>query len=156
MTYLSEILAHTLTDQEQDKTHLLARKLISRILIPTHLTSQVLRKYIRKAIQNKSWYRLSQLQRALLYAASKTVNRVRSPTLHRLLEEILVEIELAGTKAQALYYGVILLLKQSPNILQTLLTKTKQLLGKLLYLGISYLNNPPTVSYTHLTLPTKA
>ncbi len=143
MTYLSEILAHTLMQEELDKTHVLARKFISRILIPTHLTSQVLRRYIRKAIQNKSWYRLSQLQRALLYATSKTVNRVRSPTLRKLLEEIILEIELAGTKAQALYYGIILLIKQSPNLLQTLLTKTKQLLGKLLFLGISYLNNPP-------------
>ncbi len=138
------LLAQALTVGEQlSSLHMLARNLTSRLLLPQILTRKVLQKYLRKAIQNRSWYQLSQLQRALLYTASKTVHKVKSPVLRQILEEILLTIELASTRGQAIYYGLIILIKKSPNMLQTLLSKTKQLLGKLLFLGISYLNNSP-------------
>ena len=123
--------------------HEIARGIVSRILIPSTLTRSILQKYVRKAMRNRSWYRLPRLKRALLYAASKTIDGVRSRTLRNLLEEILLEIELAGTMGRAIYYGVIILMKQTPTLIKTLLHKTKQLLDKLLFLGISYLNNPP-------------
>ena len=141
MTLLSSILEAAETGLEE--AHQLARLIITKTLLPQTLTRPTLQKYIRKAIQNHSWHKLKPEQRALLYTASKTITRVRNQTLYNILAEILLTIELATTKAKAIYYGAILLIKQAPNKAQTLLTHTKNILSKLLYLGINYLNNPP-------------
>lgn len=141
MTLLSQILVEA--EEQLLHVHNVARELVSRLLLPKTLTRSILQKYIRKAIQNRSWFKLSQLQRALIYTASKIVEKVKSPILRQLLEEILLTIELATTKGQALYYGTILLTKQAPHLIKQLLTQTKQLLAKILFLGINYLNNPP-------------
>jgi len=140
LTIISRIIESL---EASSHAHEIAKKVVSKILIPPILTRSILQKYIRKAIRNRSWYRLPRIKRALLYVASKTLDRVRSITLRRLLEEIILEIELAGTMGKAIYYGVVILIKQTPMLIKTLLHETKQLLNKLLFLGINYLNNPP-------------
>jgi len=87
--------------------------------------------------------------RALILALRKWKNKINSPTLKTILEEIYVEIELNTLKGKALLYGVTIALRD--GILQYLNTTQEtinSLLKKLICIGISYLSNPPL--YRHL------
>ncbi|MEM4490589.1 MAG: hypothetical protein QXK41_05455, partial [Desulfurococcaceae archaeon] len=83
-----------------------------------------------------------------ILALRKWKNKINSPTLKTILEEIYVEIELNTLKGKALLYGVMIALRD--GILQYLNTtqETINSLKKLICIGISYLSNPPL--YRHL------
>ena len=123
---LGEELRHGLAD-------VLANVLLSKVI-----DRGVIERYIRRALRNGSWFKLSKLQRALLKVASRVVKVVKSPTLAEVLKKALLEIELNTLKGKALYYGLLTALSIGEPL--------NKLLNRLTYvmmLGINYLNNPP-------------
>ncbi len=120
-----------------------AKHVASEVLIPKTITSHLLRKYVRKAIQNRVWHKLPQVSRALLYLASKIVYKVKSPLLLKILREIILTIELETVRGKAVYYGTLMLIRQEPKLVGKIVAKAKTMFNKILFLGISYLNNPP-------------
>ena len=115
-----------------------AAELASEILLPRTITGSLLQHYFRKALQNHAWHKLPHLHRALL--AARTLPQIRSPVLHNLLRQILMEIELATLRGQAVLHGILLALRRGAR---SLLQDLRSNLTHILYLGISYLNNPP-------------
>ena len=112
---------------------------LTMILLPSEITGNYMRKYIRKALANRSWHILTKLERSLLWLTSKIVPTVKSPTLRKIIQQILLKIELATTKGKALYYGILILIKKLKRIEEIV-----QNLVETLYIGLSYINNPPT------------
>ena len=112
---------------------------LTMILLPSEITGNYMRKYIRKALANRSWHILTKLERSLLWLTSKIVPTVKSPVLKKIIQQILLKIELATTKGKALYYGILLSLKKARKIEEIV-----QNLVETLYIGLSYINNPPT------------
>jgi len=115
------------------------KEALARMLIPNTITNAVIEKYFRKAARTGAWRALPREAKALLLASRKTVRRVRSATLARILREIFVRIELTTLKGRALYYGLLILSRRLGSIVKAL----KEGYLALLYAGISYLNNPP-------------
>jgi len=112
---------------------------LTMILLPSEITGNYMRKYIRKALANRSWHILTKLERSLLWLTSKIVPTVKSPVLKKIIQQILLKIELATTKGKALYYGILILIKKLKRIEEIV-----QNLVETLYIGLSYINNPPT------------
>jgi len=139
MTLIAQGLALLTLTYTNNKPHQIALTLLKKLLLPKEITRMIIRKYIRKAINNHSWYKLRPEEKILLKLASKIVVKVKSPALKKVLENIFIKIEFASIKAQALYYGIIITLTNPLNKIKETLNNIKQLL----YLGISYLNNPP-------------
>lgn len=140
LTYTLEEYTRTLVEYVSEKARLdeKVKSIISRILLPKRYTGQILRRYVRKALINKSWYTLLRIERLLLWLTSKIVSIVKSPILKRVIDEIVLKIELASLKGKALYYGVLLLIKKLKRIEEIL-----ENIVEVLYTGISYINNPP-------------
>ena len=115
-----------------------AKQLASKVLLPQRITGTLIAKYIRKAMQAGAWLHLPREARALLFLARR-LTLARSPVLTEVLRRLLLEIELHTTRGQAVLYGIIVALKQAPGLLKNL-TNTLHII---LYLGISYINNPP-------------
>ena len=110
---------------------------LADVLLPKVISREVIERCIRRALRNRSWFKLSKLQRALLKAASRVVKVVKSPTLAEVLRKALLEIELNTLKGKALYYGLLTALSMGEPL--------NKLLNRLTYvmmLGINYLNNP--------------
>jgi len=125
--------------EEKSKLDKEIKETLTKIILPKKITQAHLRKYIRKALANRSWHLLTKLERSLLWLTSKIVPTVKSPTLRKTIQQILLKIELATTRGKALYYGILILIKKLKRIEETV-----QNLTYTLYLGLSYLNNPPT------------
>lgn len=119
----------------QDTSHTI-KQLILRELPPAGFTSDVIEKMFKKAVRLKIWKNLKPEARALILALRKWKNKISSPTLKTILEEIYVEIELNTLKGKALLYGVTIALRDG-------LLEVIQSVKSLLCLGISYLSNPP-------------
>jgi len=119
----------------QDTSHTI-KQLILRELPPAGFTSDVIEKMFKKAVRLKIWKNLKPEARALILALRKWRNKISSPTLKTILEEIYVEIELNTLKGKALLYGVTIALRDG-------LLEVIQSVKSLLCLGISYLSNPP-------------
>lgn len=117
-----------------------AKQLLARIALPKRLDGEAIIKYIRRAHRTGAWRGLSQEARALL-TALRGWGPIRSPTLKAVLRRILTQIELHTLRGQALYYGIIIAIKNPLYRLGELLKNTT----RLLVIGISYLNNPPTL-----------
>ncbi len=113
--------------------------MVKKILVSKPLTRSVLEKSFRRAHRTGAWRRMNPLKRSLLYVAKKTVDIVKSKILESILEEIILEIELTTLRGRALYYGIIIALRKTFNLGKNILEDLKTLL----YLGISYLSNPP-------------
>ena len=140
MTYTSEAYMMMLSQiNNREKVDDKIKETLTKILLPKQITQTHLRKYIRKALANRSWYLLTQLERSLLWLASKIVPTIKSPILKKIVQQILLKIELTTTKGKALYYGILLLLKKAKKIEETVKN-----LVETLYIGLSYINNPPT------------
>jgi len=140
LTYTLIDYTRTLAECSSERARLdeEVKGILSRILLPKRYTCEILKKYIRKALINKSWYTLSRTERLLLWLTSKIVSIVKSPTLKRVIDEIVLKIELASLKGKALYYGVLLLIKRLRRVEEIL-----ENIVEVLYTGISYINNPP-------------
>ncbi|MEM4593477.1 MAG: hypothetical protein QXL83_04815 [Zestosphaera sp.] len=119
----------------QDTSHTI-KQLILRELPPAGFTSDVIEKMFKKAVRLKIWKNLKPEVRALILALRKWRNKISSPILKTILEEIYVEIELNTLKGKALLYGVTIALRDG-------LLEVIQSVKSLLCLGISYLSNPP-------------
>lgn len=107
-----------------------------KIILPKEVTKETLRKYIRRAINNKSWHKLPRERRALIKAATQAkISKIKNPTLKKIIHEIIIFIEKHSTKGKAIYYGIII----TYNRFKTTTTKIETLL----YYGINYLTNSP-------------
>lgn len=115
-----------------------AAEAVSRLLLPRRMDGRTVEGYVRKAMRLGVWRRLRHEARALLLAL-RGWGPVRSPTLREVLRRILLEIELAGLKGRALFYGALMALRGALRGLRELLARPAYLLA----LGISYLNTPP-------------
>lgn len=129
----------TSSSVEKEKLDGKIKETLSKILLPNKITQTHMRKYIRKAIANRTWHTLTKLERSLLWLTSKIVLTIKSPILNKLIKQILLKIELASTKGKALYYGILILIKKLKKIEETIKNLTETL-----YIGLSYINNPPT------------
>ena len=112
-----------------------ARRIASRLLLPPTLTGRIIKRYLERALRNGAWARLPREAKALLYAASKTVSRVRSPALREALSNIFLQVELAVARGKALLAATAHLLSKGLNPLN----KPKE---ALIILGISIINHP--------------
>ena len=141
MKYTTESYAMMIISNTEEKNKLdeKIKETLIKILLPKQITQAHLRKYIRKALANKSWHLLTKLERSLLWLTSKIVSTVKSPILKKIVQQILLKIELAATKGKALYYGILILIKKLRKIEEIV-----QNLTYTLYTGLSYINNPPT------------
>jgi len=126
-------------NEEKNKLDEEIKETLTKIILPKKITQTHLRKYIRKALANRSWYLLTRLERSLLWLTSKIVPTVKSPILKKIVQQILLKIELATTRGKALYYGILILLKKVKKIEETIKN-----IVETLYIGLSYINNPPT------------
>ena len=141
MSYTTESYAMMIISNMEEKSKLdkEIKETLTKILLPKQITQTHLRKYIRKALANRSWHLLTKLERSLLWLTSKIVSTVKSPILKKIVQQILLKIELAATKGKALYYGILILIKKLRKIEEIV-----QNLTYTLYTGLSYINNPPT------------
>jgi len=113
---------------------LLAKSTVLELLVPSAVTREAVNYYIRKALRSGAWWRLRRESRALLLA-SRFLPVVRSPTLLGILREVFSEIELSTLRGKAVFYGVLLALRQG----------LREVLGdfkRLVTLGVGYLNLP--------------
>jgi hypothetical protein len=113
---------------------LLARSTVLELLVPSVVTRETVNYYIRKALRSGAWWRLRRESRALLLA-SRFLPVVRSPTLLGILREVFSEIELSTLRGKAVFYGVLLALRQG-------LREVLRDLERLVTLGVGYLNLP--------------
>ncbi len=130
-TGLAELLGREVDQDLVSK----AKIILGKLILPKKVTGEVIEKYIRKALRTGAWRNLKPISRALLIVARR-FKLIKSPVLKHLLYSIFIEIELYTIKGKALFYGIILAVKNS-------LTHLIKSINTLLYLGISYLNNPP-------------
>jgi len=101
---------------------------------PGVIDRAVVERYIRKAVRTGAWRSLSYESRSLLLA-SRFLPRVRSPVLKSIILDIMASIELYTTRGKAVFYGVLVALKQGlVNVLSNL--------KRIITLGIAYLNLP--------------
>jgi len=141
LSYTTESYAMMIISNMEEKSKLdkEIKETLTKILLPKKITQTHLRKYIRKALANRSWHLLTKLERSLLWLTSKIVSKIKSPTLKKIVQQILLKIELTTTKGKALYYGILILIKKLKRIEEIV-----QNLTHTLYIGLSYINNPPT------------
>lgn len=141
MPFTTETYAMMITSSNVEKEKLdgKIKETLFKILLPNKITQKHMRKYIRKAIANRTWHTLTKLERSLLWLTSKIVSTIKSPVLNNLIKRILLKIELASTKGKALYYGILILIKKLKKIEEIIKNLTETL-----YIGLSYINNPPT------------
>ncbi|MEM2471392.1 MAG: hypothetical protein QXQ96_02600 [Sulfolobales archaeon] len=119
------------------------RRVLLKLLAPRIITSEVVTKYVRKALRLGVWRELALEARALLTICRRLPKPVRSHTLAHVLSKIFLEIELAGLKGKALFYGSIEFLKKGMGSLKDIPSNAE----KILCLGIMYLNNPPLMRF---------
>lgn len=112
----------------------LAKSTVSRFLVPSKITKETIKHYVKKALRNSVWYKLRQESRALLLA-SRFLLVVKSPVLKSILREVFLEIELYTLRGKAVFYGVLVALRQ--GLLEALGN-----LKRLITLGVGYLNLP--------------
>jgi len=112
----------------------LAKRTVSRFLVPVRVTGETVDHYFRKALRSNAWWKLRRESRALLYA-SRALRVVKSPVLLSILRELFLEIELSTLRGKAVYYGVLVALRQG-------LREALGDLKKLITLGVGYLNLP--------------
>ena len=100
----------------------------------SRLTSSLIVKFIRKALNTGVWYKLPLVSRALLLAV-KRLPVVKSPVLRNVLLDIMVKIELFTLRGKAVFYGVLVAVRS--GFLEDLSS-----VKRLITLGVSYLNLP--------------
>jgi len=113
-----------------------AKELLTRLLLPGEVSGKIVDMYIRKALRTNSWRTLKPENRALLLALRRW-RSIKSPTLKSILYRIFLEIELHTLRGKALFYGIILAMKNHMHRLEEILRNA----SKLLAIGMSYLNN---------------
>jgi len=108
--------------------------LVVEHLLPGEINRDVVEHYVRKALRSNAWTRLKRESRALLLA-TRSLKAIKSRVLRGILEEIFLEIELSTLRGRAVFYGVLLALRQG---LIHILGDIKRIIT----LGVGYLNLP--------------
>jgi len=101
---------------------------------PDVIDKAIIERYIRKAVRTGAWRSLRYESRSLLLA-SRYLPRVRSPVLRSIILDIMASIDLYTTRGKAIFYGVLVALKQG-------LVNALNNLRRIITLGIAYLNLP--------------
>lgn len=117
------------------------RRVLSRMVLPRVITGEVVSRYVRKALRLGVWGRLAPETRALLLVCRRLARPVKSRVLAEILSETFLRIELAGLRGKALFYGVVEFVRRGLGSIEDALRSV----GRVLCLGISYLNNPPPI-----------
>jgi len=89
---------------------------------------QTIEKYIRKAMQTRTWYCLERIQRAILIL-TRRLPLIKSPVLKSILYRIFLEIEMFTTRGKALFYGIIISMHNTLDRLHELLVNRLQAIG---------------------------
>ena len=113
-----------------------ARSVVAEYLLPGLITRDVVQHYVRKALRVGAWGRLRRESRALLLAV-RFLPIIKSPVLNSILRGVFLDIELYTVRGRAVFYGVLVALRQG-------LLSALGNLKRLTTLGISYLNLPLT------------
>lgn len=111
-----------------------AENLLAKMILPKRITGNVVIKYVRKAIQVRAWYRLRRIDKLILLL-TRRLPLIKSPVLRSILYKIFLQIELCTVRGKALFYGIIIAMK---NMLDNILNNA----SRLLTIGLFYLNNP--------------
>jgi hypothetical protein len=112
----------------------LARSIVSKFLISRVVDRRVIEYYVRKALRSGAWFKLKQESRALILA-TRFLPVVKSLVLKSILRELFLEIELCTLRGKAVFYGVLVALRQG-------LVEALGDLKRLITLGVGYLNLP--------------
>lgn len=115
------------------------REILKDLLVPDRITRDFVEKMFRKALRLGFWRRLRPETRALILALRVFPRPVRSPVLVSILREVFLDIELQTLRGRALFYGVLIALREAGSRLLKALADV----SRLLFLGVSYLNSPP-------------
>jgi hypothetical protein len=113
-----------------------ARSVVAEYLLPGLITRDVVQHYVRKALRVGAWCRLRRESRALLLAV-RFLPIIKSPVLNSILRGVFLDIELYTVRGRAVFYGVLVALRQG-------LLSALGNLKRLTTLGIGYLNLPLT------------
>ena len=113
----------------------LARRVVAEHLVPERINKHVIEHYVRKALRSGAWRKLRMESRLLLWAVARYLHVVKSPVLRDVIRGILLEIELSTLCGRAVFYGVLVALRQG-------LVEALKDLKRLITLGVSYLNLP--------------
>ena len=113
---------------------ILAKSTVAELLLPGKVTRETINYYVRKALRSGAWRRLRQESRALILA-SRFLPVVKSPVLGSILRGVFLEIELFTLRGKAVFYGVLVALRQG-------LLEALKNLERLITLGVGYLNLP--------------
>jgi len=101
---------------------------------PGVIDKAIIERYIRKAVRTGAWRSLSYESRSLLLA-SRFLPRIKSVVLKNIILDIMASIDLYTIRGKAVFYGVLIALKQG---LASVLSNLKRIIT----LGIAYLNLP--------------
>gem|GEM_PF-499104 len=115
------------------------RKILEKIILPDDFDKDLVEYYIKRSVRNGSWRMLRPESRALLLVVRFWRGLLKSVVLKNVLRKIFIEIELLTLRGKALFYGILLLLKKSINIIYDYIKDPE----RILIIGLSYLNNPP-------------
>ena len=137
MTLVAEGLVEKASEGLSEVAVAEARRVVAEILLPSRITGSLVEKYFRKALRLGVWGRLPLESRGLILALRRW-GLVKSRVLEGVLKGIFLEIELAGLRGRALFYGALLSLREYWGRLGELVRNA----GRLLTLGIFYLNSP--------------
>ncbi len=135
MTYLTRVIGEGVPAGEYLRSRV--DDIVAEVLLPKVIDRRIIESYVRRALRNRSWFKLTRFQRALLKVASRVIEVVKSPILAGVLKRVFLEIELNSLKGRALYFGFLIALGSGESL--------SNLLSRLTYvmmLGISYLSTP--------------
>lgn len=113
-------------------------KLIMEKFLSDNITPRMIERYIRKALQSRVWYYLSQVDKAILILTRRLL-RIKSPVLKQVLKKIFLKIELYTIRGKALFYGLLIAMVNPLYRLEEVIHNIK----RVIILGIQYLNNSP-------------
>jgi len=131
------IVARLLAERERGVAREAVEEAFRRLreaIDPGIINRIVIERYIRKAVRTGAWRSLSYESRSLLLA-SRFLPRIKSVVLKNIILDIMASIDLYTTRGKAIFYGVLVALRQG-------LVNALSNLRRIITLGIAYLNLP--------------
>jgi len=116
--------------------------LLSKIILPRQFNKAVLKRYFRRALNNGAWYRLSKVERSLLWLTIRIIDKIKSPILYNSIKKILLNIEMNTFRAKALYHGLIIYMHRIANKINITIKEILSNIKTIFYLGLDHINNP--------------
>jgi len=131
------IVMRLLAEREKGVTREVLEEAFRRLreaIDPGVIDKAIIERYIRKAVRTGAWRSLSHESRSLLLA-SRFLPRIKSVVLKSIILDIMASIELYTIRGKAVFYGVLVALRQG-------LASVLSNLRRIITLGIAYLNLP--------------